>query len=61
MKYELVCEHVIILDVCKTIKRPTKMCLLVGGGGGGGGGGGRGGGIRHWRSVHVQDQLGTHR
>ena len=54
MKYELVCENVIILDVCKTIKRPTKMCLLVGGGGGGV----RGGGIRHWRSV--QDQLGTH-
>ena len=21
------CEHVIVLDVCCTIKRPTRMCL----------------------------------
>ena len=27
MKYEWVCKHVIVLDVCYTIKRPTMMCL----------------------------------
>jgi len=27
MKCERVCEHVIVLDVCYTIKRPTTMCL----------------------------------
>ena len=27
MKYERVCEHVIVLDACYTIKRPTTMSL----------------------------------
>ena len=27
MKYERVCGHVILLDVCYTIKRPTTMCF----------------------------------
>ena len=29
MRYEWLCEHVIVLDVCYTIKRPTTMCLAI--------------------------------